>query len=228
MKLDHELYEAFRRGAETLEGIDLEAYREFDKDPLEPIIGLGPNEAAVGFFGRDPGRQEVKWGEPFIGSGGQKVRAGLYQAMHGQALLDFEASREVGRHVFWANTVPYKPKGNKAWSMAVKKRFQPLMAEVFVSHWQGRELITLGREAFLWFGINQPREVRQALENFWKREDRFEASHTSRLVLKDGREASFRLAPLPHPSPLNQAWYKRFPELLESRLKALGVADKLR
>ncbi len=227
MSLGDTLREAFRREAQHLEGIDLPTYREFGKDPFEPIIGLGPRDAPVGFLGRDPGKQEVKWGEPFIGSGGQKVRQGLHLAMHGEPLPDFEASREVGRHVFWANTVPYKPTGNKAWSMAVKKRFQPLMAELLITHWQGREVITLGREAFLWFGINQPREVRQALDAFWRREDRFEAIHTTTLVLEDGRDATFELAPLPHPSPLNQTWFKRFSELLKSRLEQLGVAQRL-
>ncbi|GHB10674.1 uracil-DNA glycosylase family protein [Modicisalibacter luteus] len=228
MQLDDTLKQQFRDAAQALEGVDLETYRDFGKDPLEPIIGLGPADAPVGFFGRDPGRQEIKWGEPFIGSGGQKVRQGLYQAIHGEPMPDFEASREIGRHVFWANTVPYKPTGNKAWSMAAKKRFQPLMARVLIDHWQGRELITLGREAFLWFGINQPKEVRQALESFWKREDRFEASHATLLTMEDGHEAEFRLAPLPHPSPLNQTWFKRFPGLLEARLEAMGVANLLR
>jgi uracil-DNA glycosylase len=223
MQLNEELRQAFRREAEGLEGVDEEIYRQFDKDPREPIIGLGPRDAPIGFFGRDPGRQEVRFGQPFVGSGGQKVRAGLYQALYGEPLPDFEASLEAGRHLFWANTVPYKPAGNKAWSMAVKKRFQPLMASLLVEYWQGRTLVTLGREAFLWFGINQPKEVRQALESFWKRDDRFEALHSTRLVLENGQEASFDLAPLPHPSPLNQTWYKRFPGLLETRLKALGV-----
>lgn len=227
MSLNDGLREAFRREAQVLDGVDVDAYRQFDQDPLEPIIGLGPRDAPVGVFGRDPGKQEVKWGEPFIGSGGQKVREGLYLAMYGEPLPDFEASREVGRHIFWANTVPYKPTGNKAWSMAVKKRFQPLMAELMVTHWQGREVITLGREAFLWFGIHQPREVRQALEDFWGREDRFETRHTTTLTLNDGREATFELAPLPHPSPLNQAWFKRFPGLLKARLEQLGVARRV-
>ena len=61
----------------------------------------------------------------------------------------------MGEKFFWANTVPYKPTGNKAWSMKVKKQFQPLMAELLLTTWNGRDLITLGREAFLWFGINQ-------------------------------------------------------------------------
>ena len=227
MQLNDTLREAFRHEAQTLDGIDIEAYRHFDKDPCEPIICLGPRDAPVGFFGRDPGRQEVKWGEPFIGSGGQKVREGLYRHLYGEPLPDFEASREVGRRMFWANTVPYKPVGNKAWSMAVKKRFQPLMAQLLIEHWQGRELITLGREAFAWFGIHQPREVRQALEAFWAREDRFEACHTTTLVLDDECEATLTLAPLPHPSPLNQTWFKRFPGLLDARLKALDVAGRL-
>ncbi|GAB2792731.1 hypothetical protein GCM10027040_18620 [Halomonas shantousis] len=227
MALDETLREAFRHEARLLEGRDSEVYEKYGKDPLEPIIGVGPREAPLGFFGRDPGRQEVEHGQPFVGSGGQKVRAALYRHLHGEELPDFDASLEVGRQFFWANTVPYKPLGNKAWSMAVKKRFQPLMAKVLVDEWQGRDLITLGREAFLWFGINQPREIRQALEAFWAREDRFSACHTTSLVLEDGREAHFRLAPLPHPSPLNQTWFKRFPGLLMQRLEAWDVAGRL-
>jgi len=223
MALEATLHAALRREAQALEGIDEQVYRDFERDPCEPIIGLGPREARVGIVGRDPGRQEVKWGEPFIGSGGQKVREGLYRALHGEPMPDFEASREIGRHVFWANTVPYKPQGNKAWSMAVKKRFQPLVARLLICEWQGRELVTLGREAFLWFAINQPREVRQDLERFWKRDDRFSASHETLLVDGEGHEARFRLHPLPHPSPLNQAWFKRFPSLLASRLESLDL-----
>ncbi|MDF9434473.1 uracil-DNA glycosylase family protein [Chromohalobacter israelensis] len=214
---------AFRREADALEGVDLDVYRTYDRDPCEPIIGLGPRAAPLGFFGRDPGRREVEHGEPFVGSGGQKVRAELYRYRYGEALPDFQASLDVGRQYFWANTVPYKPRGNKAWSMAVKKRFQPLMAELLIDHWQGRTLITLGREAFLWFAIGQPRDIKRELEAFWAREDRFEAVHTTPLFLPDGRGGEFRLAPLPHPSPLNQTWFKRFPALLAARLAALDV-----
>ena len=66
----------------------------------------------------------------------------------------------VGDDLFWINTVPYKPVGNKAWSMAVKRRFQPLVAALLTRQWDGDRVITLGREAFLWFGIGQSREVR--------------------------------------------------------------------
>jgi uracil-DNA glycosylase len=111
--------------------------------------------------------------------------------------------------------------GNKAWSMAVKKRFQPLVADLLLNAWQGQDVITLGREAFFWFAINQPREQKQALEAFWAREDRF-TTHIE-VQLGDGStERSLRLHPLPHPSPLNAIWYKRFPALLQARLHQLG------
>jgi len=214
---------AFRRLAADLPGIDTEVYAAFGKDPLEPVIGLGDPWVRVGFFGRDPGRDEVQHGMPFIGAGGQKVRTALYQHLYGAPMPDFAASVAVGRHFFWANTVPYKPIGNKAWSMAVKKRFQPLMAQLLIEAWHGREVITLGREAFLWFGINQPREVRTALETFWGREDRFESSLEVPLAAAGDGNRTLRLHPLPHPSPLNATWYKRFPDLLAARLRQLEV-----
>lgn len=214
---------AFRQEALTLDGIDIAAYECCDKDPLEPIIGLGEPDLRVGFFGRDPGRNEVKHGIPFIGAGGQKVRATLYRHLYGSEMPDFESSVEVGRRFFWANTVPYKPIGNKAWSMRVKKRFQPLMAEVLLRNWRGRDLIVLGREAFFWFGIHQPPAVRAALTEFWARPDRYEAFVETPLALADGTERTFRLCPLPHPSPLNATWYSRFPDLLAGRLEQLDV-----
>lgn len=221
MAIGASLRRAFRALAEQTEGIDRDVYSHFDKDPLEPIIGLGYPHAPLAFFGRDPGREEVRHGEPFVGSGGQIVRKVLYRQLHGASTSDFEALRKVGQPFFWINTVPYKPLGNKAWSMAVKKRFHPLMRELLLS-WQGRDVITLGREAFLWFAIDQPREVRQALETFWQREDRFTA-HIEVELSAAGAARRLRLHPLPHPSPLNQVWFKRFPELLRARLEALKI-----
>lgn len=210
---------AFRELAAHTDGIDEPVYQALGKDPLEPIIGLGPADAPIAFFGRDPGRDEVRYGEPFIGSGGQLVRRGLYRHLHGADMPAFEASRSVGEGYFWMNTVPYKPVGNRAWSMAVKRRFHPLMCQLLIDNWQGRDIITLGREAFLWFGLGQPREARQQLEVFWGRDDRFSAYCDIELATERGGTRRFRLHPLPHPSPLNMVWFKRFPALLEARLQ---------
>lgn len=223
MPFDAQYDSPFREQARHIEGIDVDVYSAFDKDPLAPIIGLGDADLRVGIFGRDPGREEVRYGEPFIGTGGQKVRQALYQHLYGVPLPNFEASRTVGRQFFWANTVPYKPIGNKAWSMAVKKRFQPLMAALLVEQWQGSDIITLGREAFLWFGIGHPKHARDRLAEFWARGDRFESSIVVEVGVEGGACRDIKLHPLPHPSPLNATWYKHFPRLLSARLTQLGV-----
>lgn len=223
MSLTPRQQEAFRALAAETDGIDVEAYQRFERDPLDPIIGLGRRNLRIGFFGRDPGRDEVRYGEPFIGAGGQLVRKALHEHLYGEKMPDFEASRAVGEHFFWINTVPYKPVGNKAWSMKVKRHFHGLMNELLISRWEGRTLITLGREAFLWFGINRPKAERDRLEAFWKRDDRFESSIEVTLEDSQGEAQTFTLYPLPHPSPLNQTWYGRFPGLLAQRLDQLEV-----
>lgn len=215
--------EAFRALAADLKEIDIAAYEASGRDWREPVIGHGAPETRIAFFGRDPGRDEVQHQMPFIGAGGQKVRGAIYKHLYGREMPDFKASIEVGKGFFWANTVPYKPLGNKAWSMKVKKQFQPLVADLLLHAWTGRDVITLGREAFLWFAINQPREVRQQLEAFWGGDDRFSAYTEVVLSAPDGATRSLRLYPLPHPSPLNATWYKRFPDLLEQRLRQLDV-----
>lgn len=224
MTLNAQQLQAFRTLAAETDGIDVEVYHRFGKDPLDPVLGLGGRDARIGFFGRDPGKDEVQHGEPFIGAGGQLVRRALYRCLHnGQALPDFEASREIGRGFFWANTVPYKPVGNKAWSTRIKQRFQPLVATLLVDDWDGTEMITLGREAFLWFGLLQSRQVKDQLDAFWQREDRFQASISVSLTSIRGKTRQIRLHPLPHPSPLNATWYGRFPGLLDARLADLDA-----
>ncbi len=220
---DRERRAAFREEAQGLEGVDIAVYEAFDRDPLEPVIGQGDPGVAVAFFGRDPGRDEVQHQMPFIGAGGQKVRTTIYQHLYKKEMPDFASSLEVGKRFFWANTVPYKPLGNKAWSMKVKRRFQPLIADLLIKGWNGSDIITLGREAFLWFAINQPREVKQQLEAFWAQENRFDSAIKVMVTALDGTQRELRLHPLPHPSPLNATWYKRFPELLAARLKQLKV-----
>jgi len=218
---DKQRNKAFRELAAELDGIDLPVYDTYGRDPLDPVIGMGDPETRIAFFGRDPGRDEVQHHMPFIGAGGQKVRGAIHEHLHGKPLPDFATSVEVGRGFFWANTVPYKPVGNKAWSMKVKKRFQPLVADMLINSWHGTAVITLGREAFLWFAINQPREIKQQLEAFWEREDRFESFTEVEVADLDGNSRCLRLYPLPHPSPLNATWYKHFPDLLKQRLRQL-------
>lgn len=213
----------FRELAADIEGIDQAVYERFEADPLEPIIGLGRADARIGFFGRDPGRDEVRHGEPFIGAGGQLVRRTIHRHLHGTEMPDFETSLALGRDFFWINTVPYKPVGNKAWSMKIKRRFHSLMRALLIESWHGRDLITLGREAFLWFGIDQDKAERERIRAFWQRADRFESYIEITLHTPEAGGQRFRLYPLPHPSPLNATWYKRFPDLLRGRLDALDA-----
>lgn len=224
MPLDPDLRKQFRALAAQTDGIDTQVYADYAKDPLEPIIGLGRRNARLCFFGRDPGRSEVEHGEPFVGSGGQLVRKVLYRHLHGDAPMpDVAASLKVGRGVFWINTVPYKPIGNKAWSMQTKRLFHPLMRRLLIEQWRGHAIVTLGREAFLWFGIDQPKDVRARLDAFWASASRFSAHTEVRLQTESGAARRFTLYPLPHPSPLNQTWFKRFPALLAARLRQLPV-----
>ena len=213
---------SFRNLATALEGVDLDVYREYGKDPLEPIIGGGSASCKVAIFGRDPGREEVRHGLPFIGAGGQKVRMELYRYFYQVDLPNFKASVHVGKSLFWANTVPYKPIGNKAWPMRVKKAFKPLVQDVLLLQWHGSEVITLGREAFFWFSIGETKEVRQQFEVFWAGPERFQNYFECTLKASEGRNRTLRLYPLPHPSPLNAMWYKRFPGLFQARLHQLA------
>lgn len=198
--------------------VDHAVYTEAGRDPFVPVLlGSGSLRARVGVFGRDPGRNEVLRGEPFIGAGGVLVRDGLLGARRPGAPRDDAARVDIGREVFWANTVPYKPVGNKAWSVPVKRAFAPLIAEWLADEWEGTELLVLGADALAWFGLADP-ALAGAVEAHQAREDRYTASLTVRLRGRD-----IRLHPLPHPSPLNVRWYRRFPDLLAARLGALGV-----
>ena len=215
---------AFRQLAQKLDGIDIPVYRQFGHDPLAPILCNGDPATRVAFFGRDPGRDEVRYQRPFIGAGGQKIRGAIHEHLYGNAMPDFAASLEVEHYFFWANTLPYKPVGNRAWPMGAKKGFQPLVADLLIHAWQGSTVITLGREAFFWFAINQGREVKERLERFWSRDDRFAESVEVELCAPTGVCRRLTLYPLPHPSPLNATWYRLFPDLLGRRLRQLHVA----
>lgn len=212
-------HEAFRALAAELDRIDVDVYQKAGKDPLEPVLGAGEANCRVCIFGRDPGRFEVVHGQPFVGAGGQKIRQVLYEQVHGEPLPSFEASLEVGRTAFWANTVPYKPIGNKVWSAKTRKAFRPHVVDLLVHEWQGTDVLAMGREAFFWFAAD--REEKKRFKAHWEREDRFGTGLEVELVAEDGRR-TVTVYPLPHPSPLNATWAPHVHRLIRERLVALG------
>jgi uracil-DNA glycosylase len=213
------LLEAVEREARRAEfPIDTPVYGRAGKDPLTPILFAGNTSAPLCVLGRDLGKDEVAQGEPLIGSAGRLVRAGLYRKQHG---CDPPSNDKwlggVLDSVLLTNTVPYKPPGNKAYASAVKERFRPYVAELLVCHWRGDRLICLGSEAYDWFA---PYGDPDAHRDFWAIGDLRYESELEREVTANGQKKLIKLWPLPHPSPLNQRWYRRFPDLLLKRLNA--------
>ena len=199
--------------------VDTAVYEKAGKDPSRPVLFAGSLDAPVCCFGRDLGKDEVAAGEPLIGAGGRLVRRELVKVFESHPDPADKTLSQALRFALLTNTVPYKPPGNKAYPDRVKERFRPLILELLVDHWKGDRVLTLGTEAFQWFA---PYADSDASE-FWKREDRYEAelSCTLEHPSESGKaRKSIRLGPLPHPSPLNQKWYSRFPGLLEMRLRA--------
>ena len=103
--------------------------------------------------------------------------------------------------------------------MKVKKRFRPFLEQLFVLHWQGSQVITLGTEAFKWFA---PYGSKGEINEFYSGSDRFEDTLTVNISATDDTGMShtkaITLLPLPHPSPLNQKYYAAFPKMLQKRL----------
>ncbi|MFT5680216.1 MAG: uracil-DNA glycosylase [Myxococcota bacterium] len=202
--------------------IDTPVYAEANLSPTTPLLlGQGSLAARVGFFGRDPGRHEVLKQEPFIGAGGRLIRSGLHRLHHGTDCPDDAAALAIGTGYFWGNTVPFKPIKNKVWSVKIRRRFAPIITDLLCELWQGDQLITLGNVSFDWFRLADP-ALKAPLKAFWARPDRYTASLTITL-----RGKPITLHPLPHPSPLNAAWFGKFPGLLDARLRSLR-ASKLR
>ncbi len=208
--------------------VDEAVYRRAERDPEVPILYAGSLSAPVCVFGRDLGRDEVAAAQPLIGAGGRLVRAGVYKAAHGTPPPASDRTLEsVLDRVLLTNTVPYKPPGNKAYTGAVKERFRPFVAQLLAVYWTGGDrVITLGTEAFQWFAPYAP--DRDAFDTFWRQDDRYTAAIGVTLAARAGGQVVTRpltLLPLPHPSPLNQRWYKQFPELLARRLDAIPLSN---
>lgn len=223
MRTIADLIEDVRREAARAEfPVDLPVYEKASKDPTVPVLYAGSLDAPVCVFGRDLGKDEVAHGQPLIGAGGRLVREGLIRGFEEAPPKTTDKTLESAlNYALLTNTVPYKPPGNKAYPDRVKERFRPFQAELLAHFWRGDRVLTLGTEAFQWFArYAEP----DAADAFWTREDRYEAELPCEIeAISDGRAIRKKVivAPLPHPSPLNQRWYARFPALLDARLAAV-------
>ena len=200
--------------------IDIPVYKAAGMEPTEPILYAGNLNSPLCFFGRDLGKDEVHARQPLIGASGTMVRQGFYYSVHnGKAPTRKALDDNTIDRVLLTNTVPYKPPGNKAYLMKVKKRFRPFLEQLFVLHWKGNQVITLGTEAFKWFA---PYGSKGEVNEFYSSSDRFENSLTVNISTTDDTGMSvtkaITLLPLPHPSPLNQKYYAAFPKMLQKRL----------
>jgi uracil-DNA glycosylase len=216
--------------------IDIPVYKAAKLEPTKPILYAGNLTSPLCFFGRDLGRDEVHARQPLIGAAGTMVREGFYYAVHQQkAPTRKDLDNNILERVLLSNTVPYKPPGNKAYLTPVKQRFRPFLEQLFVLHWQGNQIITLGTEAFKWFA---PYGEKGEVDSFFRQSDRvceaslkdlaypkgnrFENLLTVNLTAKDDAGMThskiISLLPLPHPSPLNQKYYTAFPQMLQKRL----------
>lgn len=198
--------------------LDVETYTRAGKDPYVPVAFAGSFSARVCSFGRDPGRDEIRYGQPQVGAAGRLVRSGVLSALGIEPSPGDRRLEAALEHIFLTNTVPYKPIGNKAFSEVVKERFRPYQERLLLEHWQGDVIVTLGTEAFDWFArYAEPGAARE----LWKREDRYETGELSCLLRSEstGARRQVTVCPLPHPSPLNQRWVGLFPTLLSGRLR---------
>jgi len=202
--------------------VDVPVYEAAGLEPTFPILYAGNLNSQLCFFARDLGKDEVHNRQPLIGAAGTLVRQGVYSAIYNQEATSKEDLEQVCDRILLTNTVPYKPPGNKAYLAGVKKRFRPFLERLLVLHWSGDRVITLGTEAFKWFS---PYAAKGVVNEFSKKSDRFTSELQVTLTAKDdlgmSHQRQVTLLPLPHPSPLNQQYYAKFPEMLQTRLEDL-------
>lgn len=202
--------------------IDIPIYKSAKKEPTKPILYFGNLKSNICFFGRDLGRDEVFAGQPLIGAAGTLVRQGFYSAIHQEETSDPVKLASIKDRLILTNTVPYKPPDNKAYTLKIKKRFRPYLEQLLVIYWQGKQIITLGTEAFRWFEFYSTKEEFDA---FWKKSDRYATSLNLTLTALDSQgkthKKEVKIYPLPHPSPLNQKYYLLFPAMLKNVLNKI-------
>jgi uracil-DNA glycosylase len=199
--------------------IDTAVYRAANMDAGEPILFAGNLTSRLCFFARDLGKDEVKARQPLFGAAGKLVRRGVYQALYGKSAENDESLSAVLSQLLLTNTVPYKPLGNKAYPPGVRERFRPFLERLLVCHWQGNWIMPLGSEALSWF-TPYGAEVAALVND----QDRFSKTVQVSLRMQSAqgeiRTRNITLAPLPHPSPLNQKYYALFPQMLQTRMQA--------
>ncbi len=203
--------------------IDKDVYQAAGRDPLSPILLAGSLESPLCFFARDLGKDEVHAGQPLYGAAGRLVRGGIHHFLHNTIASSNEDLQKAASCVLLTNTVPYKPIDNKAYPVKVKERFRPFLVKLLMEHWQGKCIISLGSEALQWF---EKYDTSSQFKSFMKSEKRFTETFTLDLKATTNKGIEVRksviLAPLPHPSPLNQKYYTLFPQMLAKRLECFG------
>jgi uracil-DNA glycosylase len=204
---------ALRTFGSGLAGRDLEAYHAAGLAPDEPVFGLGPSDAAFAVLGRDPGRDELRHRTGFIGASGRKLRDPLAARWLGVDRPTLADRLRVGERVFWLNTVPFKPIGNKAWPEAVRAACTPWVRAVLLHGCDAVNVLAFGQQAVQWFGEDATAHLAQG-EGAWGRP--FEH------VLTDAtRTRRVQVWAMPHPSPLNVRWARAFPDLYQAVLDAV-------
>lgn len=226
-----DLLDDVRREAERVDlAVDSEVYRRSGRDPKGPILFAGSFDAPLCIFGRDLGKDEVRAGQPLIGAAGRLVRFGIIRArVPGDVSAEIRPGdnpslEEALNHALLTNTVPFKPIGNKAYFEAIREQFRPFLERLLVNHWKGRNVVTLGTQAFAWFTpYGEEAEFRSAGVT----EARFEHAFRCKLPGYDHNPGSqpktVMIYPLPHPSPLNSRWFSRFPAMLAARSQEVGA-----
>jgi uracil-DNA glycosylase len=205
-----------RQIAEELSlAVDRAVYEAAGRNPCEPVLFAGSLDAALAVVGRDLGRDEVRAGQPLIGAAGQRVRLALGSA----TARSREPLLDPPRNALFTNLVPYKPIANKAWSRNIRERFRPVLAALLSDAWQGHRVIALGAEASEWF-LPYAQEAGLA-----PGEAKYRTVIHCALPRAQGTK-QIEVAPMPHPSPLNQRWYEAFPSLMGARLDAWGLSHK--
>ncbi len=215
-------YSRFSKLAAGLAQLDRSAYAAVGKDSSVPVMGLGLPTATLCIMGRDPGRAEIAAGAPFMGPSGRVLRRMLTAQTPARSTDGKSAGCNTPpASLFWLNTVPYKPIANRAWPLTVQRLFQPLIRDIMLSQWRGDRVITLGNQAFHWFGIGQPPGEQARMDTYWSGDRRY-LDPVRILVANAKRRRWLTLYPLPHPSPANAVWRERFPALLQRHLDALA------